>query len=283
MYLDGAAAVTGAERQNGRRGHEGGRFFALDPAGNIDSFPDQVVMQPEWSSLANETISAIVQRAGDRLDGIYLRGAVAEGRARPFTSVLVVIVVTRSNGLPTLAHEVAELEARFPFVKEIAVEVYSLEAIRSELRLRYVQVMLRAQSRHVWGVDRRLEFPSVKPGKEMVFSAHSLETRYGAICDLWASGRSSPRVLRLRSQSFFRAALRSGFELYEEELGLYTRDIDLCADILAEKAPEQAALFYAVEVASLREPELGDAELARSFMEWFLPMRSKRIPVEGEL
>ena len=251
------------------RGRNGGRFFPQDSDGWIVNDLDQVGMQPEWSALVDDTVAAIVGHMVDHLDAIYLRGSVAEGRARKRTSDLDIIVLGSEapKGLGTL---VADLERAHPVAREIAIDAFRSDQVRMDPDLAYLRVVLKAQARLLRGTDIRPYLPRVRPGRDMVFGVHNLGHRRLRLAQALEHPREG-RAVGLSIQSFFRAALRSGFELLESSLERFTRDIDLCADLLVLAYPSSSALFESALDQALAPNAATAGVTADAFMAWFTP------------
>jgi predicted nucleotidyltransferase len=277
--MDGIGAMSG--RTWPVVGHAGGRYFEMTPCGYIANMWDETPIQQEWRPLVDDAVVSVSRCLGVDLDSIYLRGSVAEGRARFITSDLDLVVINRSRSHERFYWPTEQLHCRHPFARKVSIESCALEDLRSDPRLRYMRVVLKVQCRILHGTDRRDEMERVRPGRKMVFAAHTLEDRYACFVALRVS--VSDRIaLDHRTQSFFRAALRSGFELYEDEIGRFTRDIDLCAQVLAVAEPSEAELFHSMWQRALQPAQRDDVEVAARFMEWFLPTREQRLVEEGE-
>lgn len=265
--MDGHAAMSGPGRWP-QRGVRGGCYYPMDDDGFLVNDLDAVPMQEAWAGLVRDAVDGVVGALGPQLDGVYLRGSVAEGRAWDTTSDVDLIVVTTEPVAWTATDLIADLERRYAIAREVVVEVFDLAAVRTEERIRFLQVVLRAQSRFLHGTDRRPELPRVRPGWSMVFAAHTLEQRYAGFTRRSAEGPRDERSWRLATQAFFRAALRCGFELFEEDIGRYTRDLDLCAAVLAVAEPG-TEVFDEVYASALREPREDDLALAAEYIAWY--------------
>lgn len=256
-------------------GRTGGRFFDVDDQGFLLNQLDEVVLQEAWQPLVQEGVDRILALVGGDLDGLYLRGSVAAGRAWDRTSDIDFIALTKREIGDDLGDLIESLESSYPIVREVVIEIVALDDLFRSDRLRFMKVVLKAQCRHLAGVDRRPELPLVRPGRKMVFAAHTLEERHVAFERMRSAGLDA-RTLELRTHAFFRAALRCGFELLEETLQRYTRDIDLCADVLQAANPGHAPLFERVYRGALERPSSCDLEVATAYMEWFRNERALR-------
>jgi predicted nucleotidyltransferase len=279
VYVDWIGAMTSKDWPV--VGPAGGRYFEMTPCGYIANIWDETPIQEEWRPLVDDAVVSVTQCLGGDLDSIYLRGSVAEGRARFATSDLDLVVISRSPTHPSFSWPTEELHRRHPFTREVSIETCALGDLRTDPRLSYMRVVLKVQCRLLHGIDRRYEMKRARPGWEMVFAAHTLEDRHARFVALRETG-SDRITLDRRTQSFFRAALRSGFELYEDEIGRFTRDIDLCAQVLAVAQPSEADLFHCICRRTLQPAQRDDVEVAARYMEWFLPTRKQRLVEEVE-
>lgn len=249
-------------------GRNGGRYFPVDEAGYLANQLDDVPIQSGWQQLVETAVDKVTSLLDDVVDGVYLRGSVAEGRAWDFTSDVDFIVITTVPAARPVTEVISSLEAMHPIAREVVIDLVPLDDVRLAERFRFMQVVLKVQSRLLFGTDRRTEFPPVRAGWGMVFAAHSLDQRYERFCRMRRCV-SDKTTRRLRTQAFFRAALRCGFELYEEELRRYTRDIDLCAAVISTADPARSALFESALQCALGDDHENEPEVAADFMSWF--------------
>lgn len=259
-------------------GRSGGRFFPQDEAGWIVNHLDDVAFQPEWTELVEHARRSLIDLFTPSLEAIYLRGSVAEGRARAYTSDLDIIVLA-SNPIQDLSPLVADLERAHTIAREVAVDAFDTRKVKTTADLAYMRVVLKIQARLLHGTDIRPALPLVRPGKNMVFGAHHLGYRHFRLQRHLVSGDT--RAPKLAVQSFFRAALRSGFELLEPTIRRFTRDIDLCTDLLCLAFPTRGALFEDA-LAQALAPDLSEARaLAGEYMAWFSRAHACAFPEDG--
>lgn len=264
-------------------GRHGGRFFPQDADGWLVNELDAVPLQPEWSGLVAAVVEAVVTCLGPALDGLYLRGSVAEGRAHVRTSdldAMALVEVVDERDRRALHAVLSDLEASSEVAREITVDLFTLDDLDRSWSHRHLPVVLRAQSRILHGRDHRPALAPARPGPDMVFAAHDLERRRAWLDDALAS-IADARRRELRLQAFFRAALRAGFELHEVELGRYTRDIDLCAQVLELSEPDRSGLFWDAHRRALVPDDDHGAHAADALMEWYRPayLRAFGVPL----
>jgi hypothetical protein len=254
-------------------GRYGGRFWPISESGHLVNNLDCIPLQSEWVDLIADSVAGIRAALGASLYGLYLRGSVAEARARRFCSDVDLIALT-SAAVPTAIGQLNDQEvrllARWPILREASIDLINTNKLLHSEELRFMRVILKVQSRLLHGEDIRSLLPMAKPGIEMIFSIHSLESRYRAFCTQ-AQGDYSHGTPPLDTLRFFRAALRAGFELLEPALGRFTRDVDLCSACLAARFPEETWLFdRLLDLAIPRPTTLNDIALISDlFMELF--------------
>lgn len=263
-------------------GRTGGRYVPQDNDGFIVNELDDIPLQAEWAPLVEAATARVSTALGPELDGLYLRGSVAEARARAKTSDIDLIAIGAGDfPMPQeLLDDIAyALACEHPIAREVVIDGLSLDDLRQSHRHRYLQVVLVAQSRHLIANDRRHEFPRCRPGPEMIFLAHRLETMHARF--LASSPVQGGRDPRMRPQSMLRSCLRAGFELLEPSIGRFTRDIDLCCDVLIAAFPQHQATFErALELCLM--PGAGGVEATISrFMDWYREEYTRRFPIEG--
>lgn len=275
--------MNGVGRDCPHRGMNGGEYFPQDSDGVLTNVLDGIPIQEPWQSLVDATTRRIGEIFDQELDGLYLRGSVAAGRAWPRTSDIDFIALTRepSTHAAVIEQTSVSLLAAHPIAREVVIEVFDLQSLRNRSELAYMGVVLRVQSRFLTGADRRQEFPPSRPGPGMVYAARTLENRFNAFVAL-RQRPGSMQTVRLRTNAFFRACLRCGFELLESEIGRFTRDIDLCAQVLAWRYPDRADLFCSLYRRALSEPAPDDVATASEFMAWFIEERRVQLQLGGD-
>ncbi|WP_313207301.1 nucleotidyltransferase domain-containing protein [Stenotrophomonas sp.] len=141
-------------------------FILSPPAGDL---------QEEFGGVVADTSSSLVKTLGCTIDGIYLYGSVAWGRATPGVSDLDVTLVI-NNRTEVISAQLEQirllLQTRHPEVTKIDFDVgirSEVLAIENVYRWGY---WLKHQCRSVWGADLSEHFRRFKPSRRIALDAN---------------------------------------------------------------------------------------------------------------
>ena len=224
-----------------------GTFFPLDNQGSIINDASFEKIPSPWRPVLQLVQEWYLEKEGDDLHSLYLRGSVPRGLAQDSFSDLDMLALVKRKGLRWEAAAWQEelewiLRADFPFVN-------ALEAMLSSYSPQFFEVnphlamVLKTQSICLYGNDIRPCLPKFKPGKKMMLHFRRLES------DLEAFLKINPIQLA-DCQGIMKLILRVGFELVMEREGQFTTDSYPCYRAFSNYYPthesqmQQALFFY---------------------------------------
>lgn len=259
-----------------------GRLVACDAEGYLVNPTDRSLVAPPWEGAVERLIEDCRGRFGPRLDGLYLRGSVPQGTAVEGFSDL--------DGFALLAGRVTdddrlwregwrrEFVERHPFLTDLDVALVPLADTRGDA----IRCVLKTQTLHVWGTDRRPEFPRYRPGPLAAQHAYRIGEDLGEA--LVTSHRVAGDRLCSVATWIARRMIRTGFELVMERERAFTRDLYPAWEAFARHYPEhREAMRKILEIAVVgtRDGELL-RRLLRSTGPWLAAEAERRFPLAGD-
>lgn len=240
-----------------------GAYFHIDQDGYLINPASIEKIQEEWKPLVEDIVSVYQQRLGDALHSVYIRGSVVKGGAikgisdvDTFAYANLLREEIKTDWLDTAEKEVLN---KYPFAQGIEFSIDPVTAAHED------RLML-MQSACIFGTDLTSTMPKLKPGKNMVVHALTLEKRYQWLRDKLET-LEDEEELRKGCLWLMKLFLRTGFELTMERSKTYTRDLYPCYKTFSEYYPEKESEMR--EVLKLALNPVADKEKLLFMMDGF--------------
>lgn len=248
-----------------------GKYVEVDERGYLEKVADASNIEGRWSGAVEAAKRAYLDRWGEALHSIYVRGSVANGCAIEGVSDLDCVGVFEEgefdgSEVDAWATEAEKaLETRFPFVSgfELTCAPIGNVLIANSPDAFVVKV----EGACVHGEDLAGRIGRYKPGPGMALQARYFRRFLGVFVSEY------PREVGPEQQEtlawIMRRFLRLGMELVMEEEQRYTRDLYLCYESFAKHYPRKRDEMYRALGLAVN-PEIGEqAEaFARDFGGW---------------
>jgi hypothetical protein len=190
-----------------------------------------------------------VDKLGNDLLSIYIRGSVSTGRAKANISDVdsVAIVkrkLTRKKLLWTIK-AADNLEKKYPKAGLIELTIVSLKELLKSKKYRNLRICLKTQSVCLMGKDILPQLSKVKPGKKLgIYLYGDLKQELETLKKIF-SGKMINReyLFRRRPIKFWcvwmsRVLLRAGLGLVMIKEPIYSQDLKTCFSVFIKEYPE---------------------------------------------
>jgi ribosomal protein S12 methylthiotransferase accessory factor len=214
-------------------------------------------LQPPWQGALDAAVDLHRDLLGANLLGVYVRGSVASGEARPGVSDLDLLAVVASEpgaqGRSRLRGALERLREGFPFCAGFDGEVLEREAVLRAPEMAWGRFQIRVLGACVYGEDLAAQLAPFRPDASVIFTAPRLPLAIErARSSLRAHGAKTAEVCRWIAKKIVRA----GYDLVLVEEGRFTRDLFPCYSGFADHFPAmegwmREALSLAIEPSGL--------------------------------
>ena len=231
-------------------------------------------MQGEWSEAVEVLKDAYLERWGDAVHSIYIRGSVAKGLAVKGISDLDSFAVMQPRWDNTVTHEALEawmekvegvIQTTFPFVESIEV---GLEAYNGVLdRANIYTFIIKTDAVCVHGESLARKIDPYKPDAEIAFQTRYFREHLNYFLDEYPQEPDGEKADFLAW--LMRRFLRLGMELVMMKEQRYTRDLYLCYESFAKHYPgREGEMYRALELALNPEASRESERFAQTFGAW---------------
>src|SRR3989344_4086932 len=155
------------------------------------------------------------------------------------------------------------MNAAYPFISDIAVDVVSQEKVAST---KWYRVLIKLESACVYGHDMAQELPDLKPGEDTRISSPALKRRVERTLRALETVEDENEI-KIWCRGITRRMVRSAYELVEEQEGVYTRELEKCAEGFAQYYPKHAQAIQ--EALTLTRTPIHNKQHLISFLEKF--------------
>lgn len=254
-----------------------GRYLRTDETGTLSGSADESLIQQDWWPAVADIRQAYLDRWGDRLHSIYLRGSVAKGEALVGVSDIDTFAVFQPQ-VPDESSAVDEPEVdswchsastalvkRHPYCT--GVELSCIPFASALDRDSVFSFVIKTHSVCLHGEDLATRIEAFGLNQKIAFQARRLPAQLVAFRDEYPS--ESEERKRGTLTWLMRAFLRSGMELVMEREGRYTRDLYLCYQSFARHYPAQSErMWRALELALDPVIDRASEQFALEFGAW---------------
>lgn len=211
-----------------------GTYFEVDEEGYIINPCSIEKIQEVWNPVIADVIASYREHCGDTLHSVYVRGSVAKGTAIENVSDLdsfsYVNIPREDISYDWLREAEREIADRYPFAEGVEMNMDSVQNVETN------RIMLQ-QSICVYGPDLSKDLPKLKPGKDMIVHAFTLDQRMD-----WLKSKLDTLEgadLQDKCVWLMKGFLRTGFELTMDRSKTYTRDLYPCYETFSKYYPEK--------------------------------------------
>ncbi len=224
-------------------------LYKIDRKGYVVNESNLRKIQPYYKKVLQEINQLYVDRLGNNLLSVYIRGSVSTGRAKPnISDVDSVAIVKRKLIRKKLLWTIKaadNLEKKYPKAGLIELTIVSLKELLKSKKYKNLRVYLKTQSVCLMGEDILPQLPKVKPGKKLAIYLYGDLKQELEILKKIFSGEIINReyLFRRRPIKFWcvwmtRTLLRSGLGLVMIKKPIYTQDLNTCFSIFVKEYPE---------------------------------------------
>ncbi len=216
----------------------------IDAEGFIVTVPDRP-LQTEFQGVVEDVVTTLTSRFAPLLDGLYLYGSVAHGRARPGLSDLDLSLVLRASASTddsaALENLRCALQARHPEVSKIDFDLGTrAEVLAPRNRLAW-GYWLRHECRWLWGEDLSARFERLRPSRAIALAVNGdFEPALTAYARRIADADDRAASLRLQREAS-RKLIRSTSVLRTDSDLDWPKTLDAHAALLRRHHPSMAA------------------------------------------
>lgn len=216
---------------------ESGSYAKLDDGGFILNSVENSEIQDEYKNIVEHVKRVYTEVFGADIHNIYLRGSVAKGEAVPGISDIDAFAFTYNKAseekLRDLKRKTAELAYHHPILNGADLTQAWLGAF---YRLKPLHIMLKTQSKCIYGPNLAYAVQDLKPGHETNQHLSSVKKEVEETL-AWLSEEHSESEIMARCTWIMKRLLRSIAEKACLNRGLYTRDLYRCYELAIKEDP----------------------------------------------
>lgn len=225
---------------------ESGSYAKLDDRGFILNSAENSEIQDEYKNIVEHVKRVYSEVFGADIHSIYLRGSVAKGEAVSWISDIDAFAFTYNKAgeekLNNLKRKSEELADHHPILNGVDLGQAWLGAF---YRLKPLHIMLKTQSKCIYGPDLAYAVNDLKPGHETNQHLHGVQ---GEIEETlaWLSENHDDSEIMARCTWIMKRLLRSAAEKACLSCGLYTRDLYRCYELAVKENALYAKIWRQV-------------------------------------
>ena len=250
-----------------------GSYQEVDAQGYLIKLADASKIQDEWAEVLNVLKKAYLQKWGDAVHSIYVRGSLAKGWAVKGVSDVDSVIVFRENAFdetdssPWLEKTEKAIKANFPFVADVEAHYVRLEDATDPSSVDACIIKLEAVC--IYGEDLAAGLPGYKPGPDIAFQTRYFQTHFDLFLEEYPNEPEDEKADFLNWM--LRRFLRLGMELVMEREQKFTRDLYLCYESFSKHYPDkQEEMYRALELAVNPVISAESFEFIQHFGEWLV-------------
>lgn len=219
--------------------------FGVDENGIILTEVSYEKITSQFKPIVESVLDAIVQEFSPLLDGVYLYGSIATGKAVKGTSDLDSVLVFKNKPSEELLERISTLEAKLSkkyetALRNIGLEVTDVTELCSEKEKYGGMCFMKHLCICLYGNDIAKDVPGFKPSKEV---AQGFNGDIGQKLEIFRSkiDRTDMEAeIKKLSQSAAKKILRTGFSLVMPRTKSWTTNSQVCYDMFVKFYPEKA-------------------------------------------
>ncbi len=267
-----------------------GNYHHVDEHGYLINHSNLQANQPHWLKVIEAVKDIYLDRWGQGIHSIYIRGSLAKGIAVDDVSDIDSFAVLGPEELEPEVHlyyetikawaEMSEkkLIAQYPFTTGLEVGFESFEGIKDRNNL--FNFTLKVESVCIYGEDLGKQIKPYKLGHSIAFQTRYIHLHLQQFLSEYPSETEGEKKLWLNW--LMRRFLRLGMQFVMEKERLYTRDLYLCYESFAKYYPEQAEhMYHALELAVNPQTDAETLIFVQNFGDWLVSEASAKLRFWG--
>lgn len=233
-----------------------GYLMQRDAEGNLINECCWEAIQSPWRELVEALRNECLEKLGDRIHSLYLRGSIPRGQAILNVSDLDSIAIVKEEISPDLAAQIIsieeQLEQQYRFCQKVEINLLTYQDLIQVGS--HWQAILQTQGLCIYGEDMRSQFPRFKPSLVLVSHAFQLaedlaETQM-ILRQLLPKHPGFEATVERKCVWINKRIVRTGFELVMQMEETFTRDLYPCYERFSYHFPNQERLMHkALELA----------------------------------
>jgi len=267
-----------------------GSYQETDEHGYLTKLADTSKLQPEWHKATKTLQDAYLDKFGDAVHSIYVRGSIAKGQAVEGVSDLDSFAVVHEGLDPAKMHgqdvfrEWAlgleeDLKVSYPFVAGVEVDLTPFDTATDSSSL--YAFIIKMEAVCIYGDDLAARLPGYKAGPAIAFQTQNFHSHLAIFLDeyLQEPEEEKPSFIVWMMRRF----LRLGMELVMVREQRYTRDLYLCYESFSNDYPEQEENVYqALELAVNPVASSETFAFAKDFGAWLATETQEALAEDGQ-
>jgi len=230
-----------------------GDVLGFDAAGKfINPCSLKNIVSP-WSDVIDDVKQVYLERMGENLHSVYVRGSIPRGTAVSGVSdvdTFAIITGDRwQHDLSWIAEAEQKLSKQYPFQTGVEMQLITLNELHEGKDIESIRFTIKILSTCVWGQDIRRLIPSYKLGRYLIKDSLRLEKEINEVTQALSKEQSGETVEML-CRWIMKVIIRAGHSLVIFKEGSYSRDLFPCYTGFCKHYPERAEeMKYALELA----------------------------------
>ncbi|MDQ5912537.1 MAG: uncharacterized protein QG568_752 [Patescibacteria group bacterium] len=220
--------------------------FGVDNNGIIVTEVSADKVTSQYKPIVSEVLNSIVKELASQLDGVYMYGSVATGKAVEGKSDLDILLVLKDAPNNELSEKISILEKSLsekyePKLRGVGLTVTNVGEVTSEKEKYGYMCYIKHLCVCIYGNDVTKDVPAFHPSKEV---AKGFNGDIGERLEFYKDKiekETSELELKKLSQEVSKKIVRTGFSLVMPRSGSWSTDLQSSFDIFAYYYPERTS------------------------------------------
>lgn len=224
-------------------------LYKTDKNGYVVNEANLRKIQPYYGRILKEINQLYIDKLGNNLLSVYIRGSVSVGKAKPYISDIDSVAIVKrkltKNDLSWIVKMTNDLEKKYPKAGLVELTVISLGELLKSREYKNLRVYLKTQSLCLRGKDILPQLPEVKPGKKLAKQLYGdLPQELETLKKIFDGKITNREYLFQRRPIEFwcvwmtRTLLRAGLGLVMIKKPIYSQDLKTCFTVFVKEYPE---------------------------------------------
>ncbi len=218
--------------------------FGVDNNGFIITEVSVDKITSQYKTIVDEVLQSIVKEFASKLDGVYLYGSIAIGKAIEGKSDLDILLVLKEFPGKALSEEIKLLEQTLsekyePTLRGVGLTVTSVPEVTSEKERYGYMCFIKHLCVCIYGNDIAKDVPQFKPTKEVAKGFQGdIAEKLQSYKDKIEKATSDSELKKL-SQEISKEIVRTGFRMVMPRAGSWTTNLQSMVDTFVNYYPEK--------------------------------------------
>jgi uncharacterized protein len=224
-------------------------LYKLNGQGYVINEASLKKIQRDYLAVLEELKLETINRLGNDILSIYIRGSVSVGRAKKNLSDVDFITITKkkisTQRLFWINNFSNKLRNKYNFIPFFDITVISFDELLSSPKIKNLKTYLKTQSVCLYGKNILGILPPVKPGRELAVKMYAdMDKELQTLKNIFSGKLKNRKYLNKKMPTKFwcvwamRLLLRSGLGLVMIEKPLYSQDLKTCYQLFSQYFPE---------------------------------------------